>query len=89
MTVNILGANYTIKHINYTDDTAFEKRGISAYCDGVLKEIVQCNVKSIPGYENESEEYIKVYESETLRHEIVHAFLNESGLTASSCRVKE
>lgn len=89
MKVNILSTEYIIIHRNYSDEPAFEKRGICAYCDGVLKQIVKCNIKSYPGFEDESEEYIKKHENETLRHEIVHAFLNESGLTASSCRLTD
>ena len=87
MKVNVLGAKYTIKHSNYKDIPEFEKRGICAYCDDTLKEIVQCNLKTYPGFEDETDEYIKINESETLRHEIVHAFLSESGLADSSCRL--
>lgn len=89
MKVNILGTEYEIKHSDYKDIPEFEKRGICAYCDSTLKEIVQCNIKTYPGFEDETDEYIKLNERETLRHEIVHAFLSESGLADSSCRLEK
>lgn len=37
-----------------------------------------------PGWEHEPPEVVAVVERQTLRHEIVHGFLFESGLDASS-----
>lgn len=82
--VNILGTEYAITKYNYKDLTIFEKKGINGYCDNTTKDIVICNMVTYPGFEDETEEYCKLVEKETLRHEIVHAFLNESGLRESS-----
>lgn len=80
MQVNILGTEYTITKHDYKDLAIFEKKGIDGYCDSVTKDIVICNISTYHGFEDETEDYCKLVEKWTLRHEIVHAFLNESGL---------
>jgi len=82
--VNVLGAEYEINRYKYHDKPIFEKRGIDGYCDSVLKEIAYVDLCTYPGYEDETDEYRKLIEKQTLRHEITHAFLNESGLQDSS-----
>lgn len=85
-TVNILGTEYTITKVPFKDEPAFEKRGIDGYCDGQLKKIVHCDMRTHPNMVDESDEFRKVCEKETLKHELVHAFLNESGLMESSAQ---
>ncbi|WP_049762400.1 hypothetical protein [Lachnoclostridium phytofermentans] len=85
MKVNVLGTEYEIKRRSYNEDKDFKKRDIVGYCDVVMKEIVVCNIATYPGYEEESREYHAEIEKQTLRHEIVHAFLAESGLWDNSC----
>lgn len=82
--VNILGTNYTIEKKKYEDEPSFKKRGIDGYCDGRLKRIVFCDMKTYPNFEEEPEEYINECEKGTLRHEIIHAFFDESGLMENS-----
>jgi len=84
MTVNILGTEYAVIVKKYGDDPYFEKWNASGYRDGMMKEIVLCDLHTFPGFENETDEFIAIFHQETLRHEIVHAFLYESGLDASS-----
>lgn len=84
MKVNILGTLYTIERKKYDDDELFKKNRFVGYCDGVEKKIVLCEAKTIPGFDNETDEYCQKFMKETLRHEIVHAFFNESGLSDSS-----
>ena len=86
MKVNVLGTEYGITKHDYKDIPDFEKKGIDGYCDSVMKEIAMCNMTTYPGYEDETAEYCNKVEKEVLRHEIVHAFLNESGLQDSACR---
>ncbi len=83
-TVKILGTDYKVVFKNYKDDPLFEKRSIDGYCDDIAKKIVVCNIKTYPGYEDESAEYCAKVERQTLRHEVIHAFLSESGLEHSS-----
>lgn len=82
--INILGAEYTVNYCNYEDKAIFEKRGICGYHDGATKEIVIGKIGTFPGFEEETEDHCKQEEKEILRHEIVHAFLHESGLADSS-----
>lgn len=82
--VNVLGTEYTIKVKAYSDVPDFEKRSIDAYCDSILHEIVICDMHTFPGWENETDEYIAIQTKHQLRHEVIHAFLNESGLQDSA-----
>lgn len=83
-TVNILGTEYAINKYNYSEKPEFDKRSIDGYCDSELKEIAYVSMKTYPGWEGETEEYCSLSEKQTIRHEVVHAFLNESGLRDSS-----
>lgn len=82
--VNILGTDYSIERKNYCDDEAFGEREIDGYCDGFLKRIVICNICTYPGYEKETPDKHIAIEKSTLRHELIHAFYNESGLMHST-----
>ena len=84
MTVNILGTPYEIIVKKYDEEEAFERRSIAGFCDGYVKEIVVCDMHTYKGWEQEAEKTIVAAQKETLRHEIVHAFFNESGLQDSS-----
>ena len=82
--VNILGTEYKIKYVNYKDDVYIQKNGFYGYCDSIDKEITICNMGTCHGWENEPKSRIVRIEKDTLRHEIIHAFLNESGLQESA-----
>jgi hypothetical protein len=82
--VNIMSTTYMAVKRKYDEIPDFKKRGIDAFCDDIKKEIVLCDLTTYPGYEDETKEYCYKAEVVALRHEIVHAFLNESGLTNSA-----
>lgn len=84
MTVDVLGTPYSIEFFDYDEKPYFKKNKADGYCDVVTKEIVMCNMETYPGYEDETPEYCRKTEKATLRHEIVHAFFNESGLQSST-----
>lgn len=71
--VNILGTEYRIKILDKSNDPLLCK--CDGYCDKTVKEIVlatkdnDCEIKDYD-----------VYQRGVLRHEIIHAFLTESGL---------
>lgn len=74
--VHILGAVYTIKERSEDEDEILQD--CDGYCDWTVKEIV---------VERENEGTLHdmdVYVKKVLRHEIVHAFLLESGLSECS-----
>lgn len=84
MKIDVLGTKYTIKRVDRGQDEYMEKMNFGGYCDGHAKQIVILNIKTLPEWSNEPEAIIKGKESETLRHEIIHAYLNESGLCWNS-----
>ena len=89
MTVSILGTEYSIIKKQYEDEPLFKKRGIDGYCDSFEKQIVYCDMTTCPGWEDETQQSVAIAEKETIRHEIVHAFLDESGLSASALRLND
>lgn len=80
MNISILGTKYSISKVKYDQDPDFAQHSINGYCDPTLKQIVICDMSTYPGYENCTKESKAITEQDTLRHEIVHAFFNESGL---------
>lgn len=87
MKINILGTEYTVTSKKYDEDGTFSRRSIDGYCDGLIKQIVYCDMSTYKGWENEPPETIEAAQKETLRHEIVHAFFHESGLADSSLNI--
>ena len=80
MKIDVLGTKYTIKRVDSGRDEYMDKMRYGGYCDGGKKLIVILNLKTTPEWEDEAEDIIKDMEKTTLRHELIHAFLNESGL---------
>ena len=83
MTVNVLGVKYTIKESNKVLDLNLEHN--DGYCDHSTKTIVVDTFKEFPGSLADLESYRK----QVIRHELIHAFLFESGLGASSWAINE
>lgn len=73
--VNILGTEYTIEILTAEQDAYLRDKACDGYCDKTSKRIV---VRA-EDETNELENY-EVYKNTCLRHEIIHAFLFESGL---------
>lgn len=71
--INVLGAQYTIDFKDRAEDALLENA--DGYCDKTTKKIVvakkdeECNLG----------DFLE-YQKKVLRHEIIHAFLFESGL---------
>lgn len=73
MKVNILGTPYTIKECSPEEDTYL--KDYDGYCDKTSKTI--CVTTQKPEYNGD---VFDVYRKKIIRHEIIHAFMNESGL---------
>lgn len=84
ISVNILGVEYSIFVKKYEEEETFARRSIAGYCDRWTKQIVVCDMSTYKGWEHELPETVLSAQKETVRHEIVHAFFNESGLVNSS-----
>ena len=77
MKIDVLGTEYEILEKTKEEDSFLEK--CDGYCDKSIKTIVvskredDCELADFMWYRNK-----------VVRHEIIHAFLNESGLSDSS-----
>ena len=83
-TVNILGTEYRIEVHKRSEDKFMAKRNCDAYCSEYGKFIVIADVTEKECFPDLTVEEQSRFHKELLRHEIVHAFLNESGLSASA-----
>lgn len=82
-TVNILGTEYMIETHKVSEDDVLKNNQWSGYCGEESKEIVVADMSEKPYFAlNEAEQ--EAYKKKTLRHEITHAFLNESGMSDCS-----
>ena len=83
-TVNVLGTEYRIEIHSSNEDDCLKRNNWMGYCDGALKLIVLADLDDKEKFCYDSELQKDISAKETLRHEIVHAFFNESGLCGSS-----
>lgn len=82
-TVNILGTPYdVIIGISEQEDPGLENR--MGYCIPVRQQIVVADPDTIDGWKEETEGARRRCLAVTLRHEVLHAFLAESGLWSNS-----
>ena len=79
--VDVLGVEYTIKQSDKVKDLSLEN--CDGYCDHTTKTIVIDTFKNYQGQPSALEN-LDDYEKKVIRHELVHAFLFESGLGACS-----
>lgn len=83
-TISILGTEYSITTRPYDSNPEFKRMGCGAYVTVYEHHIYMCDMHTYPGYQNDTEEQITASFCKLLRHEIVHAFLEESGLGCNS-----
>lgn len=76
--VNVLGTEYTIEQKKVCDDILLETK--DGYCDSTTKSIVTAMLKPELG----SGVDVVPVEKTLLRHELIHAFMYESGLDGNS-----
>lgn len=70
--IDVLGTNYEVITLNKKDKYMIDNN-LDGYCDLTSKKIVVC------GNENDFDNQ-DVYTRNIIRHELIHAFLNESGI---------
>lgn len=84
--VNILGATYKVYlNVPCSKDPALV--GLFGYASFHDKKIVVADVRTIPGWESADDEAVLDTMACTVRHEVIHAYLMESGLYGSSAAV--
>ena len=82
-TIQSLGTAYKVRLcVPYNKDPALRDRfGYTSFSD---KLIVVADIRTIPGWEEESDDAVLDTFFTTIRHEIIHAYLMESGLNGSA-----
>lgn len=83
-TVNILGTEYKIETRKISEDKVLKDNQYGGYCCDDEPLIVIADAEDKEYFEDYNEKEKKLWTSKTLRHEITHAFFNESGLQSSS-----
>ena len=84
MTVNILGTEYSIETHKWDEDKTLKKNSYAAYCCDNKPLIVISDMDDEDRFIFHDSTDKNNYYKSCLRHEIVHAFLNESGLSNNS-----
>lgn len=77
--VNILGTEYELQELNKTSDENLATS--DGYCDTSVK---LCVIDEMNGTEAGQKKNLLAYKKQVVRHELIHAFLFESGLDACS-----
>ena len=80
-TVNILGTEYNIYRLSSKENPKLE--GNNGICEQYSKEII-LNTLEEEKQDVMCVENVEEFEKKVLRHEIIHAYLGESGLRSSS-----
>lgn len=83
-TVNILGTEYIIETRKISEDKVLRENQYCGYCCDDEHLIVIADTDDKENFEDYTEKEKQLFISKTLRHEITHAFLNESGLQHSA-----
>ena len=84
MKIDILGTEYRIETHKVSEDSFMEEKSLAGYCGEENKLIVVADMSEEKYFTGMDEKEQETYRKKTLRHEIIHAFLNESGLSDSS-----
>lgn len=79
MKLNILGTEYELKEIEPDNDSTLADK--DGYCDTSVK---LCVVDVMSHYETGMKKNLEDYKNCVKRHELIHAFLYESGLDSCS-----
>lgn len=83
MEVNILGTCYRIEHKTPKEDVKLKQ--VEAYCDYSVKKIVLTKNRTKDDLDLKD---LKMINRKILRHEIIHAFMYESGLWENSFEIR-
>lgn len=82
--INVLGMEYRIETHKVSEDSYLEENKLAGYCGEEEKLIVVADMSEEKYFTGMGEKAQEAYWKKTLRHEIMHAFFNESGLSDSS-----
>lgn len=81
----VLGTEYQVfTKVKLEDDLCLKEKQLAGYCNSISKTIVIGDASTFESCKYDSPSTRETYEKATLRHEIVHAFMYESGLDSSA-----
>lgn len=84
MELDILGTKYGLVIVNPEEDKYMKETGSAGYTRTIEKKIVIADADHLKSCEKLTREGKEKVEKETTRHEIIHAFLRESGLDGNT-----
>lgn len=84
MVVGVLGTDYSISVCKVSEDNYMKENRLAGYCCEESKKIVVADMSEADYFPSMDEKEQEVYKKKVLRHELIHAFLNESGLSDSA-----
>lgn len=79
--VSVLGTEYTIEIRKVSEDEYMKNNKFAGYCEEETKRIVIADMSEKEFFGDMSEKAKEIYRKQVMRHELTHAFLNESGLS--------
>lgn len=79
MKINVLGTDYEVV-LNAKEEDYPDLKDSDGYCEFMIKKIVIAAMNP----EDDSVEALEYYRQKVMRHEVVHAFMYESGLDICS-----
>lgn len=82
MDVNVLGTIYRVEESDKEKDPQLDEY-TDGFCDTSIKRCIIDNMKSV-AEDPTSKKDLEAYKRQVKRHELIHAFLHESGLDANS-----
>ena len=82
MKINVLGAEYSVTVSNESKEPRLTDK--DGFCDETTHEIVADDYRESGESDLDAKRNLKLQTKKVLRHEIVHAFLFESGLAENS-----
>lgn len=84
--ISVLGTVYTISKVKDGEDAYITENNLGGYCDSIQHVIVLLDYNTLKSWDSETDLKKRTVEKQNLRHEVIHAFLNESGLKWNSLR---
>ena len=82
--INVLGTSYSVYRVKADENEYMSKMNYGGMCTTDDHRIYYLDLSTVPNWADEPEEVRKSQENCTLRHEVIHAFFNESGLQWNS-----
>lgn len=88
MKVNILGTTYQVFYETLQENRCY--KDCAGYCDFYAKEIhVRKHTEDDEDTTERDSKRLDIYEQKILRHELIHAFMYESGLHVNSHNIEQ